>query len=159
MGLDLILWPDEEPLTAEAALSRFEELIRAPAPSKFPAPASIQAFVLELDERWPPLEPDPDGRSPWSISRSFSDRHVVLSTLLSHRNLLTALNDVFDLAAQHGLAVFDPQQCEYVRADGSSSRAKQPETPELPELEDIPKEIRDQFEAKFMEQLKRDLAP
>ena len=156
MGLDLVIWPDEEGLTAEGALNRYQELVSAPAAST--SSPSIQSFLTELDERWPPLKSDPDNSSPWSGSRSVGDQHVRLDTVLNHRNLLGLLNDVFDLAARHGLAVFDPQSLEYIRPDGSSSRVPQADAPTLDEeamSDELPEALKEEFEAEFQKLLSR----
>jgi hypothetical protein len=76
----------------------------------------MAAFVAELENRWTGLEDDPHDLSPWSSwplwQPEFGGRALALNIRWSRAGDVPPV--VVEIAARHGLRVYDPQADEFV---------------------------------------------
>src|SRR5262245_238742 len=112
MSYDLAVWYPSRDISDEEAFQQYQALCDEDISGLVPHP-SIEAFYLELSGIHPEIDDVPEDKvedfdfSPWSVAHDRSDRHILISCVWSHADYVHDL--VLQLAAKHGLAVFDPQ--------------------------------------------------
>ena len=115
MSYDLAIWEGPRPESDAAAATEFsrrvvemDRLYDAGEPMTEPTPA-IRAFVAAAEERFPEDEADPDS-SVWAVwpllGNAVGDGIFLPMTYPGAR---AARDAVAGIAADHGLACFDPQ--------------------------------------------------
>ncbi len=123
MSFDLAVWYPHRRLTDEQAGALYARLCESVTDDVFPHPA-VDAFYTELTAKHPEIDTVPDDRiddldyCPWSIAFDRSPGHLILSCVWSKAEYVERL--VRELAAKHGLAVYDPQggRIYYPNANG-----------------------------------------
>src|SRR5512146_1563489 len=89
---------------AEQARAMAERCFRSAAHAEGEVDDRIAAFYEELCNRFPPDSPD----SPWMAALDAGIDHVIMNLSWSARST-PAIEAIQDLAAEHGLVLFDPQ--------------------------------------------------
>jgi hypothetical protein len=109
MSYDIAVWQGERPLDDDTALDMWVELAeRYLEGVEEPPTPEIARFVEALLARWPDLDESSDG--PWASSRTGDASGPVLCVnIVPDRQDETSVY-VAELARQHGLICFDPQQ-------------------------------------------------
>ncbi len=115
MSFDLIVFHAEEPLTPEAIMERFSEVEErlAADDAEFPQPSPptprLQAFLTDLEARWPDLDSPRASRkdSPWASGFFVDDGSIVLN--IQWPRAQEVARYVNELTERHGLQLFDPQ--------------------------------------------------
>jgi hypothetical protein len=112
MSYDLAVWYPDRLLSAEQALTQYDELCDENI-SGLKLHPSIDAFYKELSNIHPEIDDVPEDKlddvifSPWSVAHDRSDRHIIMCCVWSRADYVHEF--VLNLANKHGLAVFDPQ--------------------------------------------------
>lgn len=125
MSYDLVVWFEPAGITLDRAVRRFGEIIEGETEVEIDqAHPRVAAFLRELTGRYP----DPDGlaieeidRSPWSQSLSVMSAAVFLPIVWSRADEVDAV--VRNLANQHGLVLYDPQNDRVQHPDGMRTAA------------------------------------
>ena len=112
MSFDLAVWEGPRPRSDAEAAEHFDDLVAQAEDDTDPRPPTpaIAAFVEALAERHPELTAESGDESPWAsgpLIGGASGSSLHLNVVWS-RAAETAAS-VADLAADHGLVCFDPQ--------------------------------------------------
>jgi hypothetical protein len=113
VSFDLGAWRTKRRLTDEEAGALYVALCESRIEGVVPDPA-VDAFYAELTTRYPEIDIIPDERiddhdyCPWSCALDRSPGHVIMACVWSQAENVQRV--VHELAAKHGLAVYDPQQ-------------------------------------------------
>jgi hypothetical protein len=113
MSYDLAVWHTPNRLTDAEASALYMALGESRTDGTAPQPA-VDAFYAELMARYPELDTVPDDLiddsdyCPWSCALGRSPGYVVLSCVWSQAQAVGKF--VWNLAAKHRLALFDPQE-------------------------------------------------
>jgi hypothetical protein len=124
MSFDLGVWYPDRPLSNEEAGKRYARLCDDDTSEVVEHPA-VQAFYDELVAKHPEIDDIPEDRiddsdyCPWSVAMDRSPGHVIMCCVWSKADYVGAL--VADLAAKHGLVLYDPQSNAAVFPAGSKS--------------------------------------
>lgn len=120
MSFDLGVWFPHRRLSADEAGALYERLCEGDISGLQRHPA-VTAFHAELTARHPEIDDVPEeligdhDYSPWSCALDVSEAHVIMPCVWSKADDVGAY--VQDLAARHGLAVYDPQAEEIIYPD------------------------------------------
>jgi len=113
MSFDLGLWYSPRALGDDQADRVYQALAEGsevPADAPIAPSPAVAAFLADLGARYPDLDTLADDEvddSPWASGFESSDRHVLLNIRWhSSDEVLTAITE---LAAAHGLVLYDPQ--------------------------------------------------
>ncbi len=128
MSFDLAVWHPDRPLSASEATERYARLCDGDAHGLVAHPA-VPIFYQELVAMHPELDDVPEERlddheyCPWSVAMDRSPGHVIMSCVWSRADYVRNL--VGELAAKHGLVVYDPQRgaVTYPTSSGGSQAA------------------------------------
>lgn len=108
MSYDFALWESHEPLEDEDAGRIYAGLIKAGQSDGVQASDKIVRVANELTGRWPDPPAGREDESPWSAPIEASPSHLIVAIVPSR------LWDVWpvlgELAKQHELVMYDPQQ-------------------------------------------------
>src|SRR2546423_15435289 len=104
VSFDLAVWAEDAPVTAQRAGATYRRLC-AGDPSGLVADGRVGAFVAELLARFP--ETDDLDAHPWASTVDTSACHALLP--ITRSRAADVVPVVYELAARHGLVVFDPQ--------------------------------------------------
>lgn len=115
VSFDLIVFDAVEPLTPESIQQRFSEAEArfavgdAEFPEANPATPRLQAFLTDLEARWPDLDsPRASWKdSPWASGFFVDDGSIVLN--IQWPRAQEVARYVSELTERHGLQLFDPQ--------------------------------------------------
>ena len=115
MSFDLIVFDAEDPLTPESIQERFSDAEKrfaandAELPQARPPTPRLQAFLTDLEGRWPDLDsPRASWKdSPWASGSYVDDGSIVLSIQWPRAEEVARY--VNELTERHGLQLFDPQ--------------------------------------------------
>jgi hypothetical protein len=113
MSFDLGVWYPQKRLTNADAGALYVTLCEGSVDRVTPHP-TVDAFYSELTGRYPEIDTIPDDRiddhdyCPWSCALDRSPGHVIMPCVWSQAEHVARV--VHELAAKHGLAVYDPQQ-------------------------------------------------
>lgn len=113
MSFDLAVWYPDRMLSAEEAGRRYARLCEGDA-SDVVEHASVAAFYDELVAKHPEIDTIPEEKiddhelCPWSIAMDRSPGHVIMCCVWSRADYVRSF--VGELAAKHGLVLYDPQE-------------------------------------------------
>jgi hypothetical protein len=113
MSFDLAVWHNPHPVTDAEAGVLYADLCEGRIGGVTPHP-SVAAFYAELTAHYPEIDTVPDDKiddldyCPWSSELDRSGGHLILPCAWSQAEQVSGF--VRELAAKHGLAVYDPQQ-------------------------------------------------
>lgn len=112
MNFYLGVWSSENALSERDAAKRFAALTEGQdVPTGFYA--SVYAFRSELTSHYPDIDMVAEedlGSCPWACALEVSEFHVIMVLLPDKYTSILPL--VLQLADQHGLVCFDPQQAK-----------------------------------------------
>jgi hypothetical protein len=112
MSFDLAVWYSDVASTSEQAGEIYANLCDGKRMASGGS-ASVNAFYDELIAKWQEIDSVPKefiddlDRCPWSCALDHSPTHVVMSCVWSRAPMVVVF--VAELAAKHGLVLFDPQ--------------------------------------------------
>jgi hypothetical protein len=108
MSHDFAIWESQDPLEDEDAGQIYAELIKAGRSGRAHASDKISIVAQELNARWPEPPIGQEDNSPWSSPIDVDPSHLIVTIVPSR------LWDVWpvlgELAKQHELVMYDPQQ-------------------------------------------------
>src|SRR3954447_3711704 len=113
MSYDLAVWEGDRPADDAAAAAEFERLYNRYIESDEDVPPTprIAAFVQALLDRYPDRGTDGGGDSPWSTGPLLNDASgPVIYFPIVWRRWEEVSGQAAQLAEDHGLHCFDPQQ-------------------------------------------------
>jgi hypothetical protein len=113
MSFDLAVWFEPSPISVEEAAAAYERLCDADeATAAVPTHPKVAAFYRDLTKRYPDLDglsgEDAELDSPWTASPTVAEASVLVAIGWSHAERVAPF--VRQLATQHGLTCYDPQQ-------------------------------------------------
>jgi hypothetical protein len=123
MSFDLGVWHQQKPIPNKEATELYSRLCDGDTSGVLPHPA-IPAFYAELTTKHPEIDTIPEDKlddhdyCPWSCKLDYSPSHVIMSCVWPKAAYVHRF--VKELAAKHGLALYDPQSAEVIYPDGSS---------------------------------------
>jgi hypothetical protein len=131
MSFDLGIWYPDKRLSVAEAGERYGRLCEGDTDGLVEHPA-VQAFYEELIAKHPEIDDIPEERiddheyCPWSIAMDRSAGHVIMCCVWSRAEYVR--EHVGNLAAKHGLVLYDPQQDAVIFPDDPkrSSTAQKP---------------------------------
>jgi hypothetical protein len=133
VSFDLAVLSAARPLTADEARRVYLRLCEGDDGATLLAPDErVDEFAREIRARWPDLDDLPEEEvddSPWSIGVDVSPRHMLVSFVWSRVD--DTAPAFVDLAAKHGLYVFDPQENALQLPNGTRTKAMPQPQPEL----------------------------
>jgi hypothetical protein len=112
MSCDFGVWFPHQRLDNREAHALYARLCEGDVSGVRPHSA-VDAFYAELTVKHPEIDTIPEDRiddhdyCPWSCALDYSSGHVIVSCVWSKADYVTRL--IHELAAKHGLAVYDPQ--------------------------------------------------
>ena len=113
MSFDLAVWYPDGPLSNEEAGERYARVCDGDTTGLLEHPA-VQAFYDELVARHPEIDDIPEERiddhefCPWSVAMDRSPGHVIMCCVWSRAAYVR--EHVENLAAKHGLVLYNPQE-------------------------------------------------
>ncbi|QWF85601.1 hypothetical protein [Amycolatopsis sp. CA-230715] len=111
MSYDLVVWEGPRPDSDDEACEVFADLAeRYLEGDPVSGTAAITRFTEALVRRWGDL--DHDAESPWATGGTGDTNGPILTVNIRHSDdrLEEVANHVAELAAQHSLVCYDPQQ-------------------------------------------------
>jgi hypothetical protein len=122
MSFDLAVWYPDKRLSAEEANGRYARLCEGNV-EDLAEDAAVHAFYTELVAKHPEIDDIPEDRiddheyCPWSVAMDRSPGHVILCCVWSRAGYVRRY--VGQLAAKHGLVLYDPQEGTAIYPGGS----------------------------------------
>jgi hypothetical protein len=131
MSFDLGVWYPDRPLSSAEAGQRYARLCEGDTTGLLEH-AAVQAFYDELVAEHPEIDDIPEERiddheyCPWSIAMDRSPSHVIMCCVWSRAEYVREY--VGNLAAKHGLVLYDPQEdaAVFPSPKGQSSASGKP---------------------------------